>query len=133
MAELVFVSRRELTEPRHPELAHYLAQFCLEIPARSRRCRGGPEVFGNEPELLSTTRALDVWACQTTAQRPTSPLALCELAAALGLLLEYMQDIDRDGKVSGVNGAVGNRSTISITRVPTNPFNGLAAGSVMPC
>jgi hypothetical protein len=54
-------------------------------------------------------------------------------SAALGLLLEYMQDIDRDGKVSGVNGAVGNRSTISITRVPTNPFSGLAAGSVMPC
>ena len=59
LAELVFVTKRELTEPRHPELAHYLAQFCLEIPARSRRCRASLEVFGNEFELLSTTRALE--------------------------------------------------------------------------
>ena len=36
--------RRELTEPRHPELAHCVAQFSLKIPARSRRCRAGPEV-----------------------------------------------------------------------------------------
>jgi hypothetical protein len=59
MAELVFVTRRELTEPRHPELAHYLAQFSLEIPARSRRCRAGSEVIWNESELLSATRALE--------------------------------------------------------------------------
>jgi hypothetical protein len=79
MAELVFVTKRELTEPRHPELAHYLAQFSLEIPARSRRCRAGPEVFGNESELLSTTRALEFRVTALSRARRVT------LIAALGI------------------------------------------------
>jgi hypothetical protein len=54
-------------------------------------------------------------------------------SAALGLLLEYMQDIDRDGKVSGVNGAVGNRSTISITRVPSAVWRRGRSCPAEPC